>query len=116
MLDVSRYGLSVPLTSWWSRPSTTGPLRRPSLMALLKAEAISARPWASAYKMRACDPTTSLLALASRIQRTLSCICCWMSAGASAIKRSSTSAARLSVTSRSAGSPLQHTQRNGPNP
>ena len=25
MLDVSRYGLSVPLTSWWSRLTTTGP-------------------------------------------------------------------------------------------
>ena len=116
MLLVSRYGLSVPLTSWWSLPKTTGPCKRPSRMASLNAEAISARPWASAYKMRACEPTTNWLALASRIQRRLSCICCWMSSGASPIKRSNTSAAMASVVSRSAESPLQHTQRNGPNP
>ena len=30
-LDVSRYGLSVPLTSWWSRLTTTGPCTHQSL-------------------------------------------------------------------------------------
>ena len=53
MLAVSRYGLSVPLTSWWSRPSTMGAPISPRLIASLKACAMRMRPSLSAYRMRA---------------------------------------------------------------
>ena len=39
-IEVSLYGESVPETSWWSLPNTTGPWIFPSSMALLKAKAI----------------------------------------------------------------------------
>mmetsp|Transcript_20141 Transcript_20141/g.59732 ORF Transcript_20141/g.59732 Transcript_20141/m.59732 type:complete len:255 (-) Transcript_20141:735-1499(-) len=42
--DVSRYGESVPDTSWWSRDATIGAETRPSLTASLKAAARAARP------------------------------------------------------------------------
>ena len=44
MLEVSLKGLSVPLTSWWSRLMTMGALTSPLATASLKALAMAARP------------------------------------------------------------------------
>ena len=41
MLLVSRKGLSVPETSWWSRPKTTGAVISPEATAWLKAAAMA---------------------------------------------------------------------------
>jgi hypothetical protein len=49
MLDVSRQGESVPLTSWWSRDSMTGPVKAPLATASLMALAIPMRAAALAY-------------------------------------------------------------------
>mmetsp|Transcript_61141 Transcript_61141/g.122565 ORF Transcript_61141/g.122565 Transcript_61141/m.122565 type:complete len:219 (-) Transcript_61141:345-1001(-) len=43
MFEVSRHGLSVPLTSWWSRLKTTGAVSVPLPMASLRARAILTR-------------------------------------------------------------------------
>lgn len=75
MFEVSRYGESVPDTSWWSRPNTTGAEISPRAIASLNASAILVRPSLSAYRIRACEPTTSLFLPASLIQWILSSSC-----------------------------------------
>ena len=117
-LDVSRYGESVPLTSWWSRDATTASEMRPSATAAFIAAAISARPRASAYRMRACVPTTILLSPADFTHSKLSAYCARVSGwqSASACRRSMVSAAMRSVVARSFGSFDAHTQRKGPKP
>ena len=53
MLDVSRKGLSVPLTSWWSLLITTLPDNSPLFTAWLNLLASAALPVISEYRILA---------------------------------------------------------------
>mmetsp|Transcript_67320 Transcript_67320/g.158797 ORF Transcript_67320/g.158797 Transcript_67320/m.158797 type:complete len:217 (-) Transcript_67320:1572-2222(-) len=115
-LDVSLNGLSVPLTSWWSRLSVTGPLMTPDATAWLNALANLVRPSASLYKMRAWEPTTSLCIPASSTHRLLSAYWRATRSGAVAMISPNTSEAMRSVVARSSSNPEEQTHRNGPKP
>ena len=88
----------------------------PSAIALLKASAIFILPSASAYKIRACEPTTILFSPAAFIQLILSLICNLISSGEFCINFSSTSQAILSVMAKSFALLEAQTQRKGPKP
>ena len=68
MLEVSRYGESVPDTSWWSRPKITGPISS-LLMASLNAAAILplTKSGATAHNVSKFRPATPILAITSEI-------------------------------------------------
>ncbi len=116
IFEVSLKGESVPLTSWWSRPRTTGAEILPSWIALLNSRAIAILPSQSAYNILACDPTTSLFFCASLIQLILSASWVCIRGWAFLYNPSRTSTAIRSVISRSFGSFEVHTHLNGPNP
>ena len=115
ILAVSLYGESVPLTSWWSLPITTGQIF-PSRIAWLNAFAISILHTASLYKILAWDPTTISFSAASSIRFILSTYCCLVSSDEFFKSFFVTSTARLSVNAKSSGLPEQQTHLKGQKP
>jgi hypothetical protein len=82
---VSRYGESAPETSWWSLERTIGPWMLPASICYEKRTIIKALATASAYRMRAFDPTTNLFSSACWIQPKLSAYCALSCSGQSCI-------------------------------